>query len=271
MGGIVWLASYPKSGNTWVRVLIETYLASDPDNWTLSDLRLTFSDALLSRYDGVSESKVESWNHLNHRDAVLEQISSEYGDIKFIKTHSIFNEKYFSEPTQTSFTGAGIYIVRDPRDVCLSFASHFGLTLNEAAEKMGDICSKIPKSSSLVEQDISSWADHVESWIAPKPFPVIVVRYEDLVADAIAVFGRVLTFLGFDVCSERLQKAAEVSTFRRLKEQEEVGGFAENSTSGAPFFRKGTTGQWKTELPNDLVTKIERECYVPMAKLGYLI
>ena len=67
MGGIVWLASYPKSGNTWVRVLIETYLASDPDNWTLSDLRLTFSDALLSRYDGVSESKVESWNHVNHQ------------------------------------------------------------------------------------------------------------------------------------------------------------------------------------------------------------
>jgi len=117
---------------------------------------------------------------------------------------------------------------------------------------------------------LSSWSDHVLSWTAPKPYPVLTIRYEDMLAKPKKEFRRVLSHIGMPVDAARLAQAIEFSSFKELSSQEDQNGFVEKSIQSERFFNKGQSGQWEHDLPSDLAEQMKKNHRKVMKKFGYL-
>jgi hypothetical protein len=274
MAGIVWLASYPKSGNTWMRAFLHNlfrnpavafdinrmdelsfgdtkpsaYLAADP-NWTLaSSMRDTF--ALRARV---------------HR-----AIAASSRDSVFVKTHSALMEAEGAPLVTMEVTTGAIYIVRNPLDVALSVASHFALPLDTAIRHMGQRGHTLPQNEINAYELVGSWTENVESWTGSPSPGLHVVRYEDMQEAPHKTFGGIAGFLGLKPPRDRLERAIKQSSFRVLQEQERRHGFRERPPHAEAFFRKGKAGQWRAELSAEQVARIVADHSATMRRYGYL-
>lgn len=167
------------------------------------------------------------------------------------------------------FCNAVVNPVRDPRDICCSFADHLGLSHEDTANLMGNRQASIGGDKKL-HSILGTWSDHVASWLETDRVPVHTVRYEDMQEDMEKELREILLFLGFDdIDEDRLSKAVTATGFDIMKDMEDERGFYEKTDNQDRFFRKGETGGWEEELSEDIVRKIEDDHHRMMRSLGY--
>ncbi len=271
---IVWLASYPKSGNTWMRIFLANYLMNldkpVPINQTH---RFGLGDSIPKMYQAVAGRPVDLRDHdvsLALRDKVLEGIVRNNADVNFVKTHNVRGDAFGVPLIPERFTRSAIYILRNPLDMVLSYARHYGMDPAQATEAIGRLDNANSPDQTTVWQFLSSWSDHVKGWTARASYPVCVVRYEDMLDQPQKTFGKVLEHIGISVQQDRLDKAIRFSSFDEVKKQEDETGFVEHPGKAERFFNKGKSGQWETDLDPELVERIRREHRNTMKLYGYL-
>ena len=274
MSGILWVASYPKSGSTWVRVVIANLFANPSRPFDINRLsQFDYGDALGHLYERVAGKSLEEMtdDELHAlRPRVHRLIANERPETIFVKTHNAVTV-LGDIPTVTSdVTEGAIYIVRNPFDLAVSYAPHYGLTIDQAVDAICSHENRVVTDKKVVMQFLGSWSDHVKSWTEAPGLRLHVVRYEDMSRKPVETFGRLVEFLGLPKDRERLKKAIRFSSFDVVSRQEEQTGFIERSSKADRFFRKGTVGEWRSVLTPALVDKLIDHHGDVMVEFGYL-
>lgn len=270
---IVWLASYPKSGNTWLRLFLANYIINSDTAVAINDLyRFGTGDALMRHYKAVSGGfvdgrAIEATVHLRPR--VLRGIVSNNADINFVKTHNRRTIAWGIELIPAQYTRSAIYVVRNPLDMVLSYARHYSMTHEQAAEAVCHSDNALAPDENNVAQFLGAWSDHVASWTSFSHYPVLVLRYEDMLEQPEYEFEKVVQHIGLPMDEGRLMRAIEHSSFDRLREQEQKQGFVERAPKDKAFFAKGAAGHWRTELDSNLVRRIRQRNKRLMKQYGY--
>ncbi len=261
MGNILWLASYPKSGNTWVRAFVANLLANDPKPVPLAELhRYADDESLAEHYTALTGLPAHALD-LNTvcalRPRVQEAIASRGSGTSLVKTHNYwgkYDDHWLQDPRLT--VGA-IHIVRNPLDVVVSMSHHFGLTLDAAIDFLGNEETAIGSELRGVGQVLSSWRLHVASWSAVDSAAFLTVRYEDLLEKPGKWFTRIAKLLGAGDDRQRIERAIRFSSFDQLSANERRAGFVEASDrTDTRFFRSGRQNQWRTALDKDQVRRV---------------
>lgn len=261
MGNIVWLGSYPKSGNTWMRAFIYNLVENPPKPGRLADLPAWFEEESKPRWyapyaGGRPLSELTFDEVMALRPQVHRDIAASRDGTVFTKTHNLFGQHNGQPIHNLSVFAGAVYIVRNPLDVVLSVADHFGITIDEAIGFMASQETAMPTNEENVLGYTGSWSSHVASWtVQPHP-SIVVLRYEDLQDKPLKAFQRVANLLGLGKDRKRVKKAIQFSDFRVLKQQEHKSGFIERSPHSKAFFRKGRKNQWAEELSEAQVERI---------------
>ncbi len=280
----VWLASYPKSGNTLLRALLASYFFSDNGNLKFNLIKniRQFPSTRLFEHMGIDITQEEEVikNYLKAQEYINKKNS-----LQFLKTHSsLFNFKGHAF-TNLEYSLGVIYIVRDPRNVVTSWANHDSISFEESANNLIDKSFKVGGLNNSKKEIVSytgSWNFNYNSWKEFKSFSkYLLIKYEDLVNDKEKIFIEVLQFLhktrnlDFKLDKKKLQNAIISTSFDKMKEMEEKEGFDEavidkNNNEKKPFFFKGPKNDWKKTLSRELIKKIEKAFEKEMLELGYL-
>ncbi|QNQ11640.1 sulfotransferase domain-containing protein [Sphingomonas alpina] len=288
-----WLASYPKSGNTWFRLLVANLrrdtpvdINDIPERSGIASARgafdsiMMFPSALLTHeecdrlrpmvYEVLAEDDLED----------PDEVETKIGHTRFVKTHDSYSYNPDGSALMAGAKGADgvILIVRDPRDVAPSLANHNRTSIDEAIAFMADaasnFCGHRDRQPNQLRQQLMGWSGFAESWLSQVDIPVHLVRYEDMHADTSGVLGGALAFAGIDAAPDETVRAAGFAEFGELKKQEEERGFREAprpkmGKGPGSFFRRGVSGGWRDELDLDQIARIERDHAPMMARLGY--
>ncbi len=275
-GRTVWLASYPKSGNTWLRAVYTALrTGADPNINALEGGNSPSSRWLFDSVLGVRSSDLlpEEIDRLRpHAD--VELVARAGGDV-WRKIHDALLPGPSGElVVSAEATRAALYILRDPRDVAVSLARYDDLPLERAVELLcrddAALAAGRRELSSLLLQRLGSWSEHVHSWVDTPAFPVHVLRYEDCLADPVASFQPAFAAAGLEVSASELAGAVASSSWERLRAQEDSVGFVERLSATSPFFRRGRAGGWAEELAPNLARRIVDAHGAVMARFGYL-
>ena len=284
MQKISWLASYPKSGNTYMRLLLSSYFYTA--NGNILDFNSIENIFKISRYDFLqgTENIPSLENFLNNPRLISqywskaqEAISKKINKNLFIKTHDCManvSNNYF---TSEKYTKCFIYLVRDPRSVAVSYSKHTGYDLEKMVKFLinKDYIITYDKKDRTVPELVSSWAIHYNSW---KKFlnkgNGIIIKFEDLVNDPKKEFLKVLMFLKeilyFEIDEKKINNCIESTKLSKLKSMETKIGFKEKPSTSNSFFRKGITDEWKNVLSEKQIKLIEENFYNEMKELKYL-
>jgi aryl sulfotransferase len=276
--GIVWLASFPKSGNTWFRILLANLAAGDRGPADINDLDERGGIAS-SRHEFEAETMLDS-GLLSHDDidmlrpSVYEAIAARAGDERWIKVHDAYTLTPEGEPMLgRRVARAAVYLVRDPRDVAVSLAWHNSTTIDDAIALMnaadGALCRHRNGLPRQLRQKLLGWSGHVTSWLDQTDVPVHTLRYEDLVAAPEACFGAALAFANRSATPDEIERAVRHADFAELQRQEHERGFGERMSRTGPFFRSGRAGGWRESLTAGQAETIARVHGTVMARLGY--
>src|SRR6056297_3663988 len=271
---IVWMASYPKSGNTWMRIFLANYIANGTSPLPINAAqKFALGDSIAKTYRMVAGGPIDTNDiglTLSLRSKVLQAIVANKADINLVKTHNLRAVARDVTLIPDNVTRSAVYILRNPLDMVLSYARHYGMTPEEAVNAVSHPDNANPPDEETVTQFMGSWSDHVRSWTGKSDYPVLVLRYEDMLADPRTCFARLVQHLGMPLDVERLDRAILFSSFKELSEQEKTQGFVEKSAESERFFAKGQKDQWKTDLPARLVKKMKHGHRKVMQKFGYL-
>ena len=279
---IIWIASYPKSGNTWLRSIISALVYSKDGIFTFDKL---------SKIDQFPEKKFFKDLVKNFRDfdeikknwiAAQDKINLDE-KIKFFKTHQgnfkIGNDHF----TNNQNTQAVIYIVRDPRNLVTSISNHYSLSLNEACnfltspELMGNGKSWEEKKDGIFNF-LGKWNEHYKSW-TNNTKNLLLLRYEDLINEPKKELEKIIFFLNkyinFDTNDIKIDNILESTNFKNLKKMEQEGSFTENvikkeTGSNVNFFNLGPKNIWQNSLDKKIIKKIEDDFKDEMKEIGYL-
>lgn len=279
MAKINWLASYPKSGNTWMRALLTNYMRDGEapvninslEGGPIASARLWFDEWAGLEASALNDAVVERL-----RPEVYRCLAGEATGPLFMKVHDAWGLTDRGEPLFPADVTAGVvYILRNPLDLANSCAHHWGTDVAQAVENMCDpgfVGASSP--GALIDQlpqRMGSWTGHVRSWLDQSHLPVHLVRYEDLSGSPEETFGAVVRFFGLPFDPARVRKAIRFSDFAELQSQEQARGFREHSAR-APgrFFRRGQVGAWRDELPWDLARRLIETHGETMCRFGYL-
>lgn len=277
--GIVWLASYPKSGNTWLRVFLfhmmriagghprEENEINKLDRASTYEARLfgLFQQAVGKPLDQASEMEVA-----RVRPQVQMTIAQKLESIALVKTHNVMGHIGQIPIINLGASAGTVYIVRDPRDVAPSLASHLGTSVDEAISVMGTPGYKTSNTTETAYEIWGSWSEHVYSWTVEPHEAVMVVRYEDMIADPGKAFRAIVKHLRQSPDDAVIDEAIELSTFDKLKEQELAFDFRERSERADRFFISGKAGGWRDRLTEKQTKRIEDAHRDQMRKFGYL-
>ncbi len=275
MPGILWLASFPKSGNTWMRAFLGNYLFDPPEPLPLARLSdFTIKDNFLFHYEaftGRTRDELTPDEIRRLRPQIHAWFARSASETVIVKTHSAVKTIEGVQTITPSVTAGALYIVRNPLDVAVSFAHHTQIDCAEAVEMMCDSNMGLPANAGQLDQFLGSWSDHVRSWTRTPGWPVHVVRYEDLVNQPHEAFGAVARFLTLPEDPTRLNKAIAFSSFAELAGQERRDGFEEARPDGVSrFFRQGRIGAWREALGPEQVRRLIETHREDLVELGYL-
>ena len=274
MGGIVWLASYPKSGNTWVRAFLHNLIAKPRTAADINQMtELTKFDASLDWFKSIDKRPPDQWSVGDvdrMRPQVQEMIARSKEGPVFCKTHSA-QVTIRGYPTINPRVSSGaIYIVRNPLDVAVSFAKFSGISIDTTIASMAANNYVLPTTASAITSPLGSWTQHVESWTGPNRRGEHVMRYEDMIHAPRKTFGALTKYLRMKPARAQLDRAIRNSSFKVLRDQEDRSGFGERPENISKFFRSGTTDQWQDVLTDKQVAMIVDAHAVQMERFGYL-
>jgi len=279
---IIWLASYPKSGNTWLRSLMTSYYFSKDGEFNfklLKNIKSYPSIDFFRKYPdkfNTPESTSKYW--------IKEQQNiNKAKDLVILKTHNAMCKINGNVFTDKDNSLGAIHIVRDPRNVITSLAHHYQIELDEALEFM------ITKNKALIETEgtrflgfnaIFSWALHEESWSNCQKFPVLSIRYEDLELNPYETISKVLKFISKlsliekNINKKKLIKSIKSCSFSKLQEMEKEQGFQEammdkKTKDKIKFFNLGNKNNYKNILDQNLVKKMNLIFEKQLKKYNY--
>ena len=278
---ILWLASYPKSGNTLLRSFLSTYFFSKDGNFNFDLLRnikqYPNNKLFLELGVDISNRHEIAKNHLNAQKLINQNKKS----FQFWKTHSSFVKMDGYSFTDLNNTLGVIYIVRDPRDVVISYSHHNNQTIEQTLKMINQNYILGAEIKDSIPVYLGSWSYNYNSWKVFKNInKYLLIKYEELVLNDEKYFEKILLFIkniskmDFDISEKKIKKVLEEIKFEKLKKLEKEKGFHESKKDDKGntinFFRSGKTKQWKNNL--DLKTKnmIEEVCQKEMKELGYL-
>ena len=283
---IIWIASYPKSGNTWIRSLLSAYLFSKNGD---------FNFGLLKNIEQFSSSDFKLKNEENiHYQARIsknwipsQKIINNDKKIHILKTHNAIcsiNGNFFTDKSNT--IGA-IYVVRDPRNLATSLSHHYDLTIEDSYKFLTNRRKIIfPLSKDILNPEknpkdfnfLSDWATHYKSWKNIKFCSVKIVRYEDFIEDTRKVFISILkylsNFIDIKMNDSKIDNVIKSTKFDHLSKMEDKLGFDESVTSSktnkkVKFFNQGKKNDWKILLDQSIKNKIESSFQNEMKELKY--
>jgi len=283
---IIWLASYPKSGNTWVRSFLTSLLYNKKNEANLKDLVNIQQYPLRSHFTNLV-SKIDDLSELSSNWILSQKIINQDKKIKFFKTHHAlckFKNSYF---TNGEVSLGVIHIVRDPRNVISSILYHYSKkNYEEAKDFLFDERKAIgkrfdpndPEVNRNIFTVLSSWKNHYTSW---KQFKknYLLIKYEDLLSNPKDEFYNLSNYLSkllsIEFENNKINHAIKSNSFENLKKLEKEGGFEEavsdKETGGKKeFFNLGPANDWSKLLSSELRESIEREFEVEMRELGYI-
>lgn len=279
MNKIIWIASYPKSGNTWMRYLLGNYFFNQNDNFNvdiISNLKKFHINDRLLNLDALKGLKENPYEVSKYWIKSQENLKITNGNVVFLKTHNALVNIDNNEFTNDDLSLGIIHIVRDPRDVLISYSKYRNLSLDETIKFMiSKNLSYVRKKNDPSEVEIiGSWGFHYNSWKnGIIKIPRIIIKYEDLVDDSYKVFSRVIEFLSdlmnFEINNKKIRSSINLSKFENLKKSEELKLFKENQGTDN-FFRTGKYNNWIKELSYDQVKMIEDNLNTDMIDLGYI-
>ena len=279
---IIWLASYPKSGNTLVRSLLSGYFFSKEGE---------FNFDLLRRIDQFPNKKLfdELKIDLSNRDEVEKNyieaqkiINKDEKSLQFWKTHNAFCKlqgKYNFTDLQNT-TGV-IYIVRDPRNVVSSYSNHYQKTIDQSVKDLNENLEIRQSINDKLPVFIGSWKFHYNSWKQLKSLnKYLLVKYEDLLSDTEKTFLNILEFVKevsgaqIEIDRDKIHKVINNTSFSNIKKLEDKFGFkeAKKDKNGKiiNFFNLGPKNNWKNSLSNETIKKVETYFADEMKEIGYL-
>ncbi|MBV6634039.1 MAG: sulfotransferase domain-containing protein [Alphaproteobacteria bacterium] len=272
--GILWLASYPKSGNTWTRAFLANLFMNQPQPVAINKLtNFAYAEYRLEFYEQVTRKKRDQLTdeELNQaRPAVQQLIAASSPNTIFVKTHSAMGFTNDVPTIEPSATEGGIYIVRNPLDVCVSYAHHVGVDYDQAISAMGSSDNQLSTTDTLAFNVLGSWSDHVKSWADAEGMNRVVLRYEDMHRQPAKAFGKLVKFLQLPKNQDRLERAIRFSSFKELSGQESQSGFIEKSKKADKFFRQGKMGGWRDELSDAQAAKLIEDHREVMERFDYL-
>lgn len=274
MTNIMWLASYPKSGNTWMRAFLDNVLNPGKESVGPDHPSSLFAngESAIGWYRIADARPPSDWRASEirrMRPRVHKMIADSRGGTVFCKTHNALVATPALTTVNMDVSAGAIYMVRNPLDVVLSFADFQNCDVDAAIEIMGYDGYETPTNDRNVAEHMGSWSQHVSSWTASSG-GVHFLRYEDLLRDPFGTFSGVLAYLGQKLEPGRIQRAIEQASFKTLRKKEEEHGFSERPAHQKAFFRKGTAGQWRKELtPNQIERIVSQHCD-QMLKFNYL-
>ena len=278
---IIWLASYPKSGNTWVRYFLASLIYSNQGKNGLDKLGYIMQypkrdqfEKLVSNFDDFNQIK-QNWINSQIK------INSD-NKVKIFKTHHILCSLGDDNFTDERNTLGAIYIVRDPRNVISSILYHFNLSSTEEAlnfimeEKkfIGNMKNKINYPLYTL---IGSWKSNYNSWKnIGKNF--LLVKYEDLILSPNTEFRNIANYIsniiGIKFSEEQIKNSIEESSFKNLRNIEDKNGFIESiedpENKKKKFFNLGPNNNWKKNLEKKFIDRIEKSFNDEMKELGYI-
>ena len=280
---IVWLASYPTSGNTFVRSLLSSYIFSNDGNFNFELLKniKQFPDNLLFEQLGVNtDNEIEMYqNYINSQ-----KIFNNKDSIRFLKTHSCFVNTDEFKFTDRHNTLGVIYIVRDPRNIITSLTHHYSLNYNEAFKHMiNNESSLLEKSHELDHSNftyLGSWSNHYKSWKNNSNFKVLFIRYEDLQTAKENTFEKIILFINqlknrdLKIDESRFLNSIKSTNFSNLKNKEFNEGFEESVYSNKTgkkinFFNLGFNNRWQKLLPTDIKDLLNKKYIKELKELNY--
>lgn len=286
LNGYWYLASYPKSGNTWCRVFISELLrlaGNIPSqelhlNWDLNTGAIAASRLWLDDQLGVNSCDL-SFGELDPLRATAGASAWLFAEgERFHKVHDSFHSPDSLGRPVVNVEGCRgvVYILRHPADVAVSMSHFFGWSisrcvnflLNPEAALAPDPCH----GSQQVRQHMGRWDYHVTSWVDQKQLPVLVIRYEDMLASGLQSFNSLVQFLDLQVSQELVEKALRNTSIERLQALEEkVGYFSERPSSCERFFRSGRSGEGAVVLTQEQRMELSNGLADVMTRFGYKV
>jgi len=257
---IVWIASYPKSGNTWFRAVLNNLLSAPEDVKSINELDLAgiaSSRTLFDQLSGISSSDLSIDEIEKYRPMVYRQLSDESDDTIYLKVHDAWKlnsagDALFPEDASK----AVIYIIRHPLDVAVSLSYHNSEDVNDSLKKMNDfsygLCLGKKRIFNQLPQNLHTWSRHVRSWVMESGLKVHLLRYEDMIDNPYEAFSAALTALDLKYSEDMLLAAIRNSDFEVLKLQEQAEGFVEKPINAASFFRKGSKAEWVNQIEKEV-------------------
>ena len=283
---IIWLASYPKSGNTLIRALLASYFFSKNGVFDFNLIKniTQFPNATIFQKLGIDikNQKEVIKNYIKVQESI-----NKMNSINFLKTHSYLFNIDNNPFTDLNNSLGAIYIVRDPRNVVTSYAHHFNISPEKAAERMVNSIEYGGNFNSKNESDrtkvyLGSWSSNYNSW---KSFRLngkyLLVKYEDLLNDTEATLIKILDFIcqlrGVELSLDqnKIKNIMDTTSFDSMKNLEKKEGFIEgkiNNTTGKkiPFFNLGSQNDWRKLLDKKIRIKFETAFKKEMEELHYL-
>ena len=249
--GIYWLASYPKSGNTWLRIFMENLFRNTTDPASISDLAVVkYADTVHGLYEaagGRSRSELSDAEIHRLRGSVQRRLASQ-DETSFVKTHNMLARHLGLPLIYPQYTVGATYLVRNPFDMVVSYAHHYGIGLDDAIASICSPYNRVKTSEQSVFQILGSWSQHVQSWTSSASFRPLVLRYEDMINRPVRTFEKFVATLGLPRNPERLRRAVRHSGFATVAAQERERGFRERARADQVFFRSGSVGSWRDIL-----------------------
>ena len=275
---IIWISSYPKSGNTYLRSFLSAYYFSKNGEFNFNLLKNIkqfpnknfFSNKLNSFEEAVK-------NYVPAQKNIFESKKA-----NFLKTHNLLGFYKGYPFTIPEYTLGAIYIVRDPRNVILSLMNHYSLSEKEALDFITDDNRDIHQDENdfAAYSFLSSWAKHYTSWSTTKKYRKLLIKYEELKDNKYEIFRDIIVYVNTllnrteRVNKEKLKRAIESTEFNILKQKETKKGFVESAKDKKGkikiFFNKGFENDWKNSISSKSIKKIEAKFYNEMVNLGYI-
>ncbi len=276
---IIWIASYPKSGNTYLRSFISSYYFSKKGKFDFNLLLniLQFPSLKFTKKNIFSEDEASQNWIFNQNQFFLNN------KVHFVKTHNSLDKFKGNKFTSNQQTLGAIYIVRDPRNVLSSLTHHYSLNYEQAFKKIMD------ENASLLEKSLNndhsnftflgSWSNHYKSWKNTTEFKTLFIKYEDLEDNKYETFKKVVNFINrikskeLKIDEKKLLNSIRSTNFTNLKNKEQNEGFEESviSSNGEkkPFFNLGFNNRWQKILPKNILNQLNKNLQKELNDLGY--